>query len=87
MGNLGNYLKYNRTKKLFILDRNDGQCYVCRRRTAVGRASVIFGDRLIEQLKVRGNWTWVILDRIPGGFKGGKINERLQRDFNTHKVY
>ena len=72
MGTLGQYLKYNRTKKLFILDRNDGNCYTCQSKHDIGKVAVIFGDRFIEQLKRKGNWTWVILDRIPGRFKGGK---------------
>lgn len=86
MGTLKNCKDVVRHKKIFIMDRNDGECYVAKKKSEIDRLFVIFGGRFIEQLQTKGTWVWIVLDRIPGQFtfKGGKLNERLQRDFNAH---
>ena len=73
-----------RSRKIFILDRNTGRCSTFNEKRARELVLKFFGDRFVEQLKTRGDWTWVILDRVPGYFKGGKTNERLQRDFDAY---
>ena len=86
MGRLESCLP-KRSKKIFILDRNTGRCSSFNEKRARELVIKFFGDRFVEQLKTRGDWTWVVLDRVPGYFKGGKTNERLQRDFNAGKIH
>jgi len=75
------------TQKIFVLDRNTGRCNCFRGNRARDICLKFFEDRFVEQQKTRGDWTWVILERVPGYFKGGKINERLQRDFDAGEVH
>lgn len=86
MGTLKDCKNVIRHKKVFIMDRNDGRCYHATKRQTIDRLMVIFGDRFIEQIKPHGSWIWIILDRIPGHFKGGKLNERLSADYNSNEV-
>lgn len=76
-------------KKIFIMDRNDGKCYIAHNKKEVKNLYERFGTRFVEQLKPHGDWVWIILERIPGHFKGGNINERkrLSADFNDHQIY
>ena len=86
MGSLKSSLPRH-ARKIFILDRNTGRCTHFNTKDARELVLKFFGDRFVEQLKTRGTWTWVILERVPGYFKGGIKNERLQRDFDAGKIY
>ena len=89
MGTLRDCKSIVRHKKIFVMDRNSGACHVVKRKEAIEHFICINGDRFIEQLKQHGDWVWIILERIPGQFKGGLFNERerLSADFNNHQVY
>lgn len=62
MGTLDSVLREYHTKNLFILDRDNGECYICKNRNGVER----FLGRYIERLEQpKHGWIFVILDRIP----------------------
>ena len=62
MGTLDSVLREYHTKNLFILDRDTGECYICKNRKGVER----FLGRYIERLEQpKHGWIFVILDRIP----------------------
>jgi hypothetical protein len=56
-------------KKVFMMDRNDGKCYSAFTKKEVSNLIIDFSDRFVEQLRIKGQWAWVILDRIPGNSK------------------
>ena len=69
MGTLIHLIKNRHTKNFFILDRNDGRCYICKNLKGIER----FLGRYIERVEQpKSGWIFVILDRIP---KGGYTNE------------
>lgn len=62
MGTLDNVLKNRRYKNLFILDRDNGEWYICKNRNGIER----FLGRFIERMEPpKSGWIFVILDRIP----------------------
>lgn len=67
MGTLRKILDAKYVKKIFIMDRNDGKCYVLTEKTPYLEACDVTSKlehRYIERLEFDGRWAFVILDRL-----------------------